>query len=65
MTRWEYRVRPTNLTWGEAPWRDAGDIRVQSVRDFSDLQFRRKPRRSVVAAIRRRAGNKQQRGEGR
>jgi hypothetical protein len=71
MSHWEYRVRLTNLAWGEGPgsgWRPVRHGAWANVRRHSDVQFRRRPRRSpvllVAAAMRRRAGEKQQRGGG-
>ena len=71
MARWQYRLRLMNRQWGEggyeADWHDAGHVARHSIIEFSDLQFRRKPRRfpaSLVAAVLRRAGDKRQRGGG-
>ena len=70
MARWQYRLKLTNLNWGEErgayPWRDVGKPAWLDLRNYSDLQFRRRPRRSpasLVSAVLRRAGNKQQRRE--
>ena len=69
MARWQYRLKLTNLNWGEErgafPWRDVGPAWV-NLAAYSDLQFRRRPRRSpasLIGAVLRRAGNKQQRRE--
>jgi hypothetical protein len=62
VTRWQYRLRPTNLPWASGEWCDVGTEAYVGLLKYSDLQFRRRPRRSVVAAMRRRAGQKQQRG---
>ena len=56
MSRLEYRVRLTNLSWGEGPGSGWRPVRPgwANVRKHSDVQFRRKPRRSlafVVAAV--------------
>ena len=71
MARWQYRLRYTNLHWGDggprAQWRDVTPMDIAlDIRDHSSLLFRRKPRRSpasLVGAVLRRAGNKQQRRE--
>ena len=67
MSRWQYRVRGTNLNrYGK--WLDVRETANSvSVLCSADLQFRRKPGpfRSLVAAALRRAGGKQQRGESR
>ena len=70
MARWQYRLKLTNLNWGEErgayPWRDVGKPAWLDLRNYSDLQFRRRPRRSpasLIGAVLGRAGNKQQRRE--
>ena len=62
MTQWQFRLRYTNLPWGEggpdAEWRDVGTLKVLPLIDHNVLQFRRKPGR-------RRLRKEQRRGEGR
>lgn len=59
MTRWQYRLKYTNLNWGEERgaflWRDVGDPPWIGLTQYDALQFRRKPGRtaSLAAAIRR------------
>jgi len=70
VSRLEYRVRLTNLSWGEGPGSGWRPVRPgwANVRKHSDVQFRRKPRRSpasLAAAVLRRSGKAQQRGENR
>lgn len=66
MSRLQYRVRLTSLAWGDGPgsdWRPVRPGAWANVRKHSDLQFRLRPRRPLVAAVLRRTGDKQQRGE--
>ena len=66
MTRWQYRLRPMNLGEWRA-WRDVDGAPPPVIVTYCELlQFRRKPRRSpasLVGAVLRRPGNKQQRRE--
>ena len=66
MTRWQYRLRPMNRGEYE-PWHDVYQVGQPTyVVRYEALQFRRKPRRSpasLVGAVLRRAGHKQQRRE--
>jgi len=65
MARWQYRVRRTNINRYDE-WADVYEtVTSLGVMHCSDVQFRHKPRRSpasLVAAVLRRAGYKQQRG---
>jgi len=68
MARWQYRLRYTNLNWGDggsgAGWQDVRPGGWENLTAHSDLQFRRRPRRSpasLIGAVLRRAGHKQQR----
>ena len=58
MTRWEYRLKYTNLMPGEggpaAEWRDVGAVSAQNVARCEVLQFRRRPRRSLADVLKRR-----------
>ena len=68
MSRMEYRVRLMNLPWGEGPgsgWRPVRPGGWADVRKHSDVEFRRRPRRPLAAALWRRASSKQQQGDGR
>lgn len=69
MTQWQYRLRYTNYDWGDggpgAGWQDVRPGGRAQLTVYSDLEFRPRPRRSLVAAVLRRAGNKQQRREAR
>ena len=68
MSRWQYRVRRTNINRYDE-WVDVYEtVSSLGVMHCSDVQFRRRPRRSpasLVAAVLRRAGDKQQGGESR
>jgi hypothetical protein len=61
---WQYRLKLTNRNFNDTPWHDVGDERWLDLQYNDVLQFRPKPRRSLVAAMRSRAGSKQQRGGG-